>query len=177
MDNFFYHVPTEIYFGKGQISHLGERMAQLSKKVLLVYGGGSIKRIGLYDEVIAQLKGAGIEYVELSGVEPNPRITSVRRGVELCREHGLTAVLAVGGGKRVGGACAEADSAGAHEVRENHDKVVSHGVDGTLHLLAGACADGNDRNHGRDADDDAERRQKTAHLVAPNRTQRNPEYH
>ena len=98
MDNFFYHVPTEIYFGKGQISHLGERMAQLSKKVLLVYGGGSIKRIGLYDQVIAQLKGAGIEYVELSGVEPNPRITSVRRGVELCREHGLTAVLAVGGG-------------------------------------------------------------------------------
>ena len=68
MDNFFYHVPTDIYFGKGQISHLGERMAQLSKKVLLVYGGGSIKRIGLYDEVIAQLKGAGIEYVELSGV-------------------------------------------------------------------------------------------------------------
>ena len=61
MDNFFYHVPTEIYFGKGQIAHLGERMAQLSKKVLLVYGGGSIKRIGLYDEVIAQLKGAGIE--------------------------------------------------------------------------------------------------------------------
>ena len=90
-------MPTEIYFGKGQISHLGERMAQLSKKVLLVYGGGSIKRIGLYDQVIAQLKGAGIEYVELSGVEPNPRITSVRRGVELCREHGLTAVLAVGG--------------------------------------------------------------------------------
>ena len=53
MDNFFYHVPTDIYFGKGQISHLGERMAQLSKKVLLVYGGGSIKRIGLYDEVVA----------------------------------------------------------------------------------------------------------------------------
>ena len=98
MDNFFYHVPTDIYFGKGQISHLGERMAQLSKKVLLVYGGGSIKRIGLYDEVIAQLKGAGIEYVELSGVEPNPRITSVQKGVALCREHGVEVVLAVGGG-------------------------------------------------------------------------------
>lgn len=117
MDNFFYHVPTDIYFGKGQISHLGERMAQLSKKVLLVYGGGSIKRIGLYDEVIAQLKGAGIEYVELSGVEPNPRITSVRRGVELCREHGLTAVLAVGGGSTIdcgkmvaAGVCYEGDA-------------------------------------------------------------------
>ena len=113
MDNFFYHVPTEIYFGKGQISHLGERMAQLSKKVLLVYGGGSIKRIGLYDEVIAQLKGAGIEYVELSGVEPNPRITSVRRGVELCREHGLTAVLAVGGGSTID--CGAAHRGGADE--------------------------------------------------------------
>ena len=117
MDNFFYHVPTDIYFGKGQISHLGERMAQLSKKVLLVYGGGSIKRIGLYDEIIAQLKGAGIEYVELSGVEPNPRITSVRRGVELCREHGLTAVLAVGGGSTIdcgkmvaAGVCYEGDA-------------------------------------------------------------------
>ena len=85
MDNFFYHVPTDIYFGKGQIEHLGARMAQLSKNVLLVYGGGSIKRIGLYDQVIAQLKGAGIEYVELSGVEPNPRITSVRRA---CGEGG-----------------------------------------------------------------------------------------
>ena len=49
MDNFFYHVPTDIYFGKGQIEHLGARMAQLSKNVLLVYGGGSIKRSGLYD--------------------------------------------------------------------------------------------------------------------------------
>ena len=85
MENFFYHVPTDIYFGKGQIEHLGARMAQLGRKVLLVYGGGSIKRIGLYDAVTAQLEGAGVEYVELSGVEPNPRIQSVRAGVELCR--------------------------------------------------------------------------------------------
>ena len=82
MDNFFYHVPTDIYFGKGQIEHLGARMAQLSKNVLLVYGGGSIKRSGLYDAVVGQLEGAGVSFVELSGVEPNPRITSVRRGVE-----------------------------------------------------------------------------------------------
>ncbi len=56
MDNFYYHVPTDIYFGKGQIRQLGGRMAQLSKNVLLVYGGGSIKRSGLYDEVTAQLR-------------------------------------------------------------------------------------------------------------------------
>ena len=112
MDNFFYHVPTDIYFGKGQIEHLGARMAQLSKNVLLVYGGGSIKRSGLYDTVVGQLKDAGISFVELSGVEPNPRITSVRRGVELCREHGLTAVLAVGGGSVIDSA--KAIAVGAH---------------------------------------------------------------
>ena len=110
MDNFFYHVPTDIYFGKGQIEHLGARMAQLSKNVLLVYGGGSIKRSGLYDAVVGQLEGAGVSFVELSGVEPNPRITSVRRGVELCREHGLTAVLAVGGGSTID--CAKMVAAG-----------------------------------------------------------------
>ena len=111
MDNFFYHVPTDIYFGKGQIEHLGARMAQLSKNVLLVYGGGSIKRSGLYDAVVGQLEGAGVSFVELSGVEPNPRITSVRRGVEICREHGLTAVLAVGGGSTID--CSKAIAVGA----------------------------------------------------------------
>lgn len=110
MENFFYHVPTDIYFGKGQIEHLGARMAQLGRKVLLVYGGGSIKRIGLYDAVTAQLEGAGVEYVELSGVEPNPRIQSVRAGVELCRENDLTAVLAVGGGSTID--CAKMVAAG-----------------------------------------------------------------
>lgn len=111
MDNFYYHVPTDIYFGKGQIRQLGGRMAQLSKNVLLVYGGGSIKRSGLYDEVTAQLRKAGISFTELSGVEPNPRIESVRRGVELCREQGLTAVLAVGGGSTID--CAKMVAAGA----------------------------------------------------------------
>lgn len=111
MDNFFYHVPTDIYFGKGQIRQLGGRMAQLSKNVLLVYGGGSIKRSGLYDEVTAQLREAGISFAELSGVEPNPRIESVRRGVALCREQGLTAVLAVGGGSTID--CAKMVAAGA----------------------------------------------------------------
>ena len=111
MDNFYYHVPTDIYFGKGQIRQLGGRMAQLSKNVLLVYGGGSIKRSGLYDEVTAQLREAGISFTELSGVEPNPRIESVRRGVELCRGQGLTAVLAVGGGSTID--CAKMVAAGA----------------------------------------------------------------
>lgn len=110
MDNFFYHVPTDIYFGRGQLAQLGARMAQVSKRILLVYGGGSIKRTGLYDAVCAQLSDAGIEWTELAGVEPNPRIESVRRGVALCRENGLTAVLAVGGGSTID--CAKMVAAG-----------------------------------------------------------------
>lgn len=101
MQNFHYNIPTQIYFGKGQMEHLGEQLKQLSDKVLLVYGGGSIKRNGLYDKVIEQLKKSGISWEELSGVEPNPRIESVRRGAALCKAHHLGAVLAVGGGSAI----------------------------------------------------------------------------
>lgn len=101
MQNFHYNIPTQIYFGKGQIENLGENLKKLSDKVLLVYGGGSIKKIGLYDKVYEQLKKAEIYWEELSGIEPNPRIESVRKGVEICRQHDLTAVLAVGGGSTI----------------------------------------------------------------------------
>lgn len=70
MQNFHYNIPTQIYFGKGQIENLGENLKKISDKVLLVYGGGSIKKIGLYDKVCEQLKKAGIEWQELAGVEP-----------------------------------------------------------------------------------------------------------
>lgn len=116
MQNFHYNIPTQIYFGKGQIENLGENLKKISDKVLLVYGGGSIKKIGLYDKVCEQLKKAGIEWQELAGVEPNPRIESVRKGVETCHQHGLTAVLAVGGGSTIdcskiiaSGVCYEGD--------------------------------------------------------------------
>lgn len=116
MQNFHYNIPTQIYFGKGQIENLGENLKKISDKVLLVYGGGSIKKIGLYDKVCEQLKKAGIEWQELAGVEPNPRIESVRKGVEICHQHGLTAVLAVGGGSTIdcskiiaSGVCYEGD--------------------------------------------------------------------
>ena len=178
MQNFEYCVPTKVVFGRDTESRCGELVRECGgTHALVVYGGGSAVRSGLLGRCTDSLKAAGIPYELLGGVQPNPRLSRVREGIALAKETGADFLLAVGGGKRVGGACTEADSAGAHEVRENHDKVVSHGVDGTLHLLAGACADGNDRNHGRNADDDAERRQKAAHLVAPNRTQRNPEYH
>ncbi len=94
--NFTYGTPTKVLFGKDSIQGLPVEMAPYGKRVLLVYGGGSIKKNGLYDTVKALLKD--FEIFELSGVEPNPRITSVREGGRLCREHQIDMVLAVGGG-------------------------------------------------------------------------------
>lgn len=110
MDNFNYNIPTVVYFGKGQINQLGEKISTIAKKVLLVYGGGSIKKIGLYDEVMQQLKQAGVTVFELAGVEPNPRIQTVRKGVEICKKENIDAVLAVGGGSTID--CAKIVSAG-----------------------------------------------------------------
>jgi alcohol dehydrogenase YqhD (iron-dependent ADH family) len=91
-------VPTKVHFGKGQISHLAEEIRAHGSKVLLVYGEGSIKRNGIYAAVTGILNEGGIEYVECGGIVPNPRISSARKGIALCREHGLDVVLAVGGG-------------------------------------------------------------------------------
>lgn len=101
MENFIYSVPTTIYFGKGQVQHIGEIVKEYGTKVLLVYGGGSIKRNGIYDDVVKIFKQEGISYVELSGVEPNPRITTVRKGVELCRANDIEVVLPIGGGSTI----------------------------------------------------------------------------
>lgn len=109
MKNFYYSIPTRIYFGKGQIAHLGEVTREYGSRVLLVYGGGSIKKNGLYDTTLKQLEGLSV--TELSGVAPNPRIDSVRAGVELCRAHDIDVVLAVGGGSVTD--CAKVIAAGA----------------------------------------------------------------
>lgn len=101
MTNFYYHIPTDIYFGKGQISALGERLPTLGRHILLVYGGGSIKRSGLYERVCAELHRADLEWEELAGVEPNPRIQTVRRGAAICCEKKIDVVLAVGGGSTI----------------------------------------------------------------------------
>ena len=98
MENFTYCIPTKIYFGKGQIEKLRDIVSEYGKKVLLVYGGGSIKKIGLYDAVKRIVNDCGGSMTELCGVDPNPRIESVREGVQLCRENDIQLVLAVGGG-------------------------------------------------------------------------------
>lgn len=125
MNNFDYSIPTKIFFGKDQIKVLGKQIKQYGSKVLFVYGGGSIKKIGLYEEVIAILKENGIEFAELPGVEPNPRITTVSKGIELCREKGLDFVLAVGGGSTID--CAKVIAAGFYYSGNPWDIVVNPG--------------------------------------------------
>lgn len=98
MDNFVFQNPTKIIFGKGMETRVGSEVAKYSKRILLHYGGGSIKRTGLYDKVINSLKEAGVEYVELPGVQPNPKLSLVREGIRICREKNLEFILAVGGG-------------------------------------------------------------------------------
>lgn len=115
MKNFTYYVPTKIHFGENQIQHLPEEVASVGKRVLLVYGGGSIKKLGLYDKVYSLLSDCTI--MECNGIEPNPRIASVRKGVELCKTHNIDVVLAVGGGSVLdaskaiaAGACSDEDA-------------------------------------------------------------------
>ena len=99
MNNFIYSIPTTAYFGKGQINVLGETIkAHGGSKVLLAYGGGSIKQNGIYDAILGQFSKAGLVHVELNGIQPNPRIESVEEGIKLYRENGCDFILAVGGG-------------------------------------------------------------------------------
>lgn len=90
--------PTRLYFGHNQLSQLTNAIPASTKQILLVYGGGSIKKNGLYTQVIDTLNQSGFSYIELAGVEPNPRLSTVHKGIELCRTHQVDFILAVGGG-------------------------------------------------------------------------------
>ena len=111
MNNMAYRNPTKLIFGKNTVGALQKEVPLYGKKVLLVYGGGSIKRNGLYDQVMEQLNAIGAAVHELSGVEPNPRISTVRKGVGICKEEGIELLLAVGGGSVID--CTKAIAAGA----------------------------------------------------------------
>ena len=111
MEPFMYYNPTKLLFGKGHLQRLPKEIKTFGQKVLLVYGGGSIKRIGLYDEILKLLNEAKIEVVELPGVEPNPRVSTVRKGAQICKEENVDFILAVGGGSVID--CAKAISVGA----------------------------------------------------------------
>lgn len=116
MIDFVFHNPTKILFGRDALGHLAEEAKRYGTRVLLVYGGGSIKRTGLYDRVLEQLSQAGAQVWELGGVKPNPLLGLVREGIAICRENDIQLVLAVGGGSAIdtakaiaNGACYEGD--------------------------------------------------------------------
>ncbi len=110
MQNFDYMTPTRLIFGRDAIAKLPEVMTQFGKKILLTYGGGSIKKIGLYQKVLEMLKGYDI--VELPGIQPNPKYDpSVLDGVRLCKKHNVDVILSVGGGSVLD--CSKAIAAGA----------------------------------------------------------------
>lgn len=113
MNNFTFYAPTKIVFGKGTENQVGALVAsQNCKKVLLHYGSASVKKTGLLDRVKKSLDDSAVSYVELGGVVPNPRLSLVRKGIELCKKEGVDFLLAVGGGsvidsaKAIGYGCA-----------------------------------------------------------------------
>lgn len=98
MENFEFLSPTKIIFGRETQKRVGEITRQHSEKILLHYGGVSLKKSGLYDKIVNSLKDAGIEVYELGGVVPNPRLSLVKKGIKICRENNIKFILAVGGG-------------------------------------------------------------------------------
>ena len=115
MQDFKYYTPTEVVFGKDAEEHLVEMINKYGgKKVLVHYGGHSAERSGLLASVREKLNAAGIAFVELGGVKPNPRLTLVHEGIELCRKEHVDFILAVGGGRVI-------DSAKAIGYRANYD--------------------------------------------------------
>ena len=147
MNNFNFCVPTDIRFGRDQIECLPEELKKYGKRVLLVYGGGSIKRTGLYEKIQTLLKE--FEIYELSGIEPNPKLSSVRKGVALCKEHKIDVVLAVGGGS-----CIDASkhiACGAFYEGDPWDLVLDRSkVTGALPIavVLTICATGSEMNSG-----------------------------
>jgi len=101
MENFVFQNKTKIIFGRGTETQVGEHVLGYAKKALLHYGGGSIKKSGIYDTVVKSLKSAGVDFVELGGAQPNPRLSLVKEGIDICRKNGIKFILAVGGGSAI----------------------------------------------------------------------------
>lgn len=98
LGNFAYCNPTKLYFGDESLNYLKEELPKYGKKVVLIYGGGSIKKNGIYDEVVKLLTDSGKDVAEISGVMPNPTLAKLYEGVEIARKHHADLLLAVGGG-------------------------------------------------------------------------------
>ncbi|MEN3184516.1 MAG: iron-containing alcohol dehydrogenase, partial [Atribacterota bacterium] len=148
MLNFELHNPTRVIFGKGTTERVGEVCAALGKKVLLVYGGGSIKKNGIYERVVGSLKKHNLEVFELPGIKPNPVLSTVKEGVAICKREGIDVVLAVGGGSVLdsakiiaAGACYDGDPWDFFSGRAE--------VPGRIHLVTvlTLAATGSEMNH------------------------------
>lgn len=99
MNSFIYDIPTKVYFGENQLQgNLSNEIKKYGNKVLLLYGGGSIKKIGLYKSIITELKKINSEVYEFCGIEPNPKHTSINEAIKICKENDINSILAVGGG-------------------------------------------------------------------------------
>ncbi len=116
MTDFRWSNPVTVYFGPEQFKELSKVVASYGKRCLMTYGGGSIKRTGLYDKVIKSLGDEGVEIFEKGGVEPNPKIGHIREAVGICKENDIEVLLAVGGGSTIdatkciaAGACVDFD--------------------------------------------------------------------
>ena len=120
MDNFKFHASTEILFGKDQIKQLPEVLSRYGKVVLLAYGGGSIVRNGIYAAIKDLLKDFTV--IDYPGIEPNPRLSSVKRGVELAKTNDVDVILAVGGGSVID--CSKVVGAGAYYAGDPWDLVM-----------------------------------------------------
>lgn len=147
MDNFTFYAPTYFDFGKGAEAHVGQLIRRFGgTKVLLHYGGGSIKRSGLYDRVTKCLKEEKIDYVELGGVKPNPRSGLVYEGIELCKKESVDFILAVGGGSTIdsskaiaAGTCYDGDFWDFYEKKATIEKALPIG---TILTIAAAGSEG-----------------------------------
>lgn len=111
MENFIYDIKTKAYFGKNQINKLGDILTRYGGKTLFVYGQGSIKKNGIYERILEVSKEYGIEFIEFSGVEPNPTLKTTQKGIDIAKSANVDCILAVGGGSAVD--CAKAIGVGA----------------------------------------------------------------
>ena len=99
MNNFTFCTPTKVIFGKDIESQISQTLKEYSaNRVLIHYGGGSVKKTGLFDKVVDSLEKAGLSYIELGGVQPNPKLSFIHKGIELCKKEKVDFILAVGGG-------------------------------------------------------------------------------
>ena len=101
MDHFVFSVPTTIFFGEGQVRAFAEAVKSYGDKALIVFGGGSIKKNGIYDEITSALHAAGVKTVDHGGIEPNPRIDSVRAGIARVKQEGVDVIVPIGGGSSI----------------------------------------------------------------------------